>query len=254
MKDPILNAFEEGGKPILTPDKFYEKKQKIADIAVACFSRSALEYVLANYEHEVYFDFRSSANGPTQIYYLPKLGILFFMSMIGSAQAGGLLHEIAYITGATKYIYFGSCGVTDDSLQGQFLVPTACYREEGYSYHYAPSSEYMPIRNNGIVSSFLASTDLKFSAGKGWTTDAIYNETIQKWQARKEDGVLCVDMEASGLQAIADHIGAEVYIFFFAGDILGQSWESGNLGGENEKVQQCSAVEVALSLAQSLKH
>ena len=248
----ILNAYEEGGTPIVTPDKFYEKKEKIADVAIACFTKKALDHVLATYRHETYWEFQSTGNGPTAIYYLPDLRVLFFMSLIGSSLAGGLLQEIAFISGVTTFVYFGSCGVLDPSSRGQFLVPTEVYREEGYSYHYAPPSEWMPIKNHEKVASFFSSMGAKYVMGRGWTTDAIYNETLSKWQAHKQEGVLSVDMEASGLQAIADHIGVELYIFFFAGDILGETWARGDLGGERERIRQVSAVEAALALGKSL--
>ena len=248
----ILDAYEEGGTPIITPDKLYKKERKIADVAVACFTKKALDYVLSTYRHETYHEFMATGNGPSTIYYLPDFNVLFFMSLIGSSMAGGLLQEIAYISGVTKFVYFGSCGVPDKSLRGHYIVPTESYREEGYSYHYAPPSEYMPIKNHRFVESFLRSLNLPFAVGKAWTTDAFYNETIAKWERMKGEGVLAVEMESSGLQAIADHIGVEFYTFFFAGDILGESWTPGDLGGERERRRQVSAVEVALALGKSI--
>ncbi|MBO6286429.1 MAG: nucleoside phosphorylase [Bacilli bacterium] len=248
----ILNAYEEGGIPIISPDKLYKKERKIADVAVACFTKKALDYVLSTYRHETYHEFMATGNGPLTIYYLPDFKALFFMSLIGSSMAGGLLQEVAYISGATKFIYFGSCGVLDKSLRGHYIVPTESYREEGYSYHYAPPSEYMPIKNHTHVESFLRSLGVPIAIGKNWTTDAFYNETIAKWERMKGDGVLSVEMESSGLEAIADHLGVEFYTFFFAGDILGESWIPGDLGGERERRRQVSAVEVALALGRSI--
>lgn len=248
----ILDAYEEGGIPIISPDKLYKKERKIADVAVACFAKKALDYVLSTYRHETYHEFMATGNGPLTIYYLPDFKVLFFMSLIGSSMAGGLLQEVAYISGVTKFIYFGSCGVLDKSLRGHYIVPTESYREEGYSYHYAPPSEYMPIKNHAHVESFLRSLGVPIAIGKNWTTDAFYNETIAKWERMKGDGVLSVEMESSGLEAIADHLGVEFYTFFFAGDILGESWIPGDLGGERERRRQVSAVEVALALGRSI--
>ena len=248
----ILEAYEPGGEPIITPDKFYDKRPKLTDVAVVCFSFNAKNYVLSHYQHELYLSFRATSNGRFDVYYLPELKVLFFLSFIGASSAGGLLHEIAYMASITKFVYFGSCGVLDDSLQGKYIAPTECYREEGFSYHFAAPSDYMPIKNASQVYSSLKEQVADVVMGKGWTTDAIYNETKKKFAQRRKEGVLCVDMEASGLQAIANHIGVEVYIFFFAGDILGESWTSGDLGGEREIIRQTSAVELALRLGQSL--
>ena len=39
----ILDAYEEGGIPIISPDKLYKKERRIADVAVACFTKKALD-------------------------------------------------------------------------------------------------------------------------------------------------------------------------------------------------------------------
>lgn len=174
------------------------------------------------------------------------------MSPIGASVAAGLLHEVAYFAGIERFVYFGSCGVLDDSLRGKFIAPTSCYREEGFSYHYAPETEYMDIENHALVGEFIRGLGYPCVEGKGWTTDAIYNETKTKVAARKKEGVICVDMESSALQAIANHLGVSLYTFYFAGDVLGEVWQSGDLGGLNEKRRQTSAVEVALALGKSL--
>ena len=248
----IHDAYEPEGSPIITPGNFFEKLEKIADVAVACFSYKALRHVLDHYEHELYYRFQATANGAMDIYYLPQFGVLFFMSPTGASLAGGLLHLISYFSGVTKFVYFGSCGVLDPSLRGKFIAPISCYREEGYSYHYAPPSKYMPIKNHETVAKFIDSLGYPVVSGKGWTTDAMLNETRAKVAARKEEGVLCVDMEGSGLQAIANHLGLELYLFFFSGDIVQDEWVRGDLGGEEERRRQSSAVEVALELGKSL--
>ena len=76
-------------------------------------------------------------------------------------------------------------------------------------------------------------------------------ETERKAQKRREDGCVCVEMEAAGLQAVCNYLGVDLYIFFFAGDILGKKWESGNLGGFREKNKQLSSFELALKLTVS---
>ena len=248
----ILDAFEIDAEPIITPGHFYQKEEPITDTAVVCFSYKALDFVLAHYEHEIYVTMPATCNGKIDIYFLPQFQVLFFMSPIGASIAGGLLQEMAYLASISKFVYFGSCGVLDPALRGRFITPTACYREEGFSYHFAPPADYIDMKNSAYVSSFMEKRGIPFATGKGWTTDAIFNETKKKWAARKKEGVICVDMEASGLQAIADHIGVKLYIFFFGGDILGENWECGDLGGENERRRQCSAVEVALQIGSSL--
>ena len=65
----------------------------------------------------------------------------------------------------------------------------------------------------------------------------------------RKDGCISVEMEAAGLQAVADYMGAELYIFFFGGDILGESWDIGNMGGEKEKERQHGLFDIAMGFA-----
>lgn len=248
----IFDAYEPNGSPIITPSSFYQKLEKIADVAVVCFSCDARDHVLGKHEHRLYVSVRATANGKMDLYYLPEFGVLFFMSPIGASVAGGMLEEVAYFSGVTKFVYFGSCGILDPQLKGKFIAPTSCYREEGYSYHYAAPSEYIDIKNHVKVHDFITSLGLDCVSGKGWTTDAIYNETRAKADRLRKEGVICVDMEASGLQAIANHLGLEVYIFFFSGDILSNEWTRGDLGGQEEEVRQKDSSDVALELGKSL--
>ena len=248
----ILEAFEPGAEPIITPEKFYKRAKKSFYVAVVCFSYKVRDYVLSAYEHELYYRFAATANGPLDLYFLPQYNVLFFMSPIGSALAGQTLQEVAFIASVRQFIYFGSCGILDASLRGKYIVPTSCYREEGFSYHYAPPSDFIEMENSDYVFSFFHQQSRPFIKGKGWTTDSIYNETRKKLAQRKAEGVVCVDMEAAGLQAVANHIGVDLYLFFFSGDILDDSWERGDLGGDKEAIHQTNAAQLALGLAASL--
>ena len=44
-------------------------------------------------------------------------------------------------------------------------------------------------------------------------------------------------------------MGAELYIFFFGGDILGESWDIGNMDGEKEKERQHGLFDIAMGFA-----
>lgn len=56
-----------------------------------------------------------------------------------------------------KYIVFGGCGCLNKKIiHGQVIIPTeASYRDEGTSYHYAPASDYIKIKNANIVENFI---------------------------------------------------------------------------------------------------
>ena len=144
--------------------------------------------------------------------------------IIGSALAGGDVIDVNWLTGAVKFIMFGSAGSLDSGLTtGKFVIPTHSYREEGLSYHYAPPADYIEVKNAKIVKAIFDELKLPNVLGKVWTTDAIYRETKAKFDARKKEGCIAVEMELAGVQAVCDFYGWELYNFLVTGDVLDQA-------------------------------
>lgn len=254
----ILDTYDPHSRPLFTPEHIYGKREKLADVCIVTFHHKVLEKVLekvlAAYAPSVAAR-AFTANGPIPVYLLEAEGqrLLFYMSPIGAPAAGAILQEVRALTGAEKCIVFGSCGVlAPEKCAGKIIVPTESCRDEGLSYHYAPGAAYMKMKNSGVVAQYLRSCGVPFAAGRNWTTDAIYRETENNIARRKAEGCISVEMEAAGLQAVADYLGVELYTFFFGGDILGESWDMGDLGGEREKVRQHGLLDLALGLAAAL--
>jgi len=245
----IIDSYDES-RPLIGPENFY-KKGNIADICIVTFSHKVLEDVLKKYdcEKEVYAD---NVNGGIQVYSLMTgtNKILFYMSPIGSACAGCVMDEVNYLTGATKFIVFGSCGSLDNALtSGKFIVPTESYRDEGFSYHYQKASDYIEITNSKKLSELFERLSIPYVCGRSWTTDAIYRETEKNVAKRKADGCICVEMESAGLQAVCTYKGLDLYTFFFISDLVdGEVWENVNLGTLEEKKKQINCFEIALKL------
>jgi uridine phosphorylase len=65
--------------------------------------------------------------------------------------------------------------------------------------------------------------------GRTWTTDAVYRETPQKVAARREEGCLCVEMEAAALFAVARFRGIALGQILYGGDdVSGEQWDHRN--------------------------
>ena len=75
------------------------------------------------------------------------------------------------------------------------MIPTEAYRDEGTSYHYIESADY--IKKLSIVAEFFESKKLPYILGKTWTTDSFYRETEGNIEKRKKDGCISVEMECS---------------------------------------------------------
>ena len=246
----IIDSFDNS-KPLFTPKDVIEKIEYKCDICIAAYSRHVVEHVLEKYEHEE-IGHIGSCNGNLPIYYLKELNILFFMSPITSAFAGVSLQELSYITGASKFIYFGSCGILDKKYKGKIIIPNMSYRDEGLSYHYIKPSDYIEIKNHKRIEEILNKNGIDYVVGKSWTTDAIYRETVNNIEKRRKDGCISVEMESSGLQAVSDYLGIDFYTFFLTGDLLEEDWKREDLGGLKERNKQISAFDIALLIAKNI--
>ncbi|HWQ58833.1 MAG TPA: nucleoside phosphorylase, partial [Clostridia bacterium] len=195
-------------------------------------------------------------NGLLPVYALDHKGkkIAFYMSFVGATGAGTCIEEVNCLVGTTKFVMFGSSGsLRPDIAAGKLVVPAEAYRDEGMSYHYAPPSEYIRIRNADRVADFLEGRGIPHVKGRVWTTDGVYRETAGKAAARRSEGCLAVEMECAGVQAVCDYRGWEYYDFLFAGDLLEEEgWDARILGNDEEIDHQMRYFLLALEFAATL--
>ena len=251
----ITNSFDNKSKPIIQPEDIYEKAESNEKVTIVTFSSFLISYLVDAYKLQLYKTFRSV--GDTIFVYSLKLDdkeFFIYKTQIGAAVSGLLMQEVAVSTGSHKFIFFGSSGVLDeDKCRGKIIVPSESYRDEGVSYHYAPASDYIDIKNHKFVDEFLTKQNVPHVVGRIWTTDAFYMETENKINARKDDGCIAVDMEISGLQAVANFCNFELYTMIFPADSLdGVEWDKRELGGDPEHALQIKSFEIGLELAKTL--
>lgn len=221
----IIESFDKDTEPVISLKDFYGEKKNIAEKCLIIFSKSILEYLLNNFECEEIGNI-GSVNGSMPIYksHFEGQEFAFYLSMMGSALASGGCVEVNWITGANKFIMFGSCGSLDkEKTFGKYIIPTEAYRGEGASYYYAPRSDYLDIKNHEKVEEFLIRERAPYIKGKVWTTDVMLRETSGLVSKRKSEGCIAVEMELAGVQAACDFYGFELYNFLEAGDVLNES-------------------------------
>jgi uridine phosphorylase len=222
------------------------------DICLIIFSIEIHNHLLSTYECEQIAVLRS-CNGNTPVYKLNYKGIevAFYLTAIGSAMASGLCHDTSWVTGATKFIMFGSCGSLDrERTEGKFIIPTESYRGEGCSYYYAPPADYITIRNSAKLSDIFEKLGVPHVCGRVWTTDTMMRETAGLVAKRKAEGCIAVEMEVAGVQAVCDFYGLQLYDFLEAGDVLESSgYEVEGLDAANHNLGKLYiALETALHL------
>lgn len=244
----ITEAFDNS-EVLFGPKNFYGEQKHLCDKCIIVFSEQIFAYMLETYTYEEAGIIRC-CNGITKVYVfeIDGMKIAGYLSHIGSAMAGGDVIDVNWLTGANKFIMFGSAGSLDsDATDGKFVIPTESYREEGLSYNYVEPSDYIEIRNAEIVKKIFDELKLPNVSGKVWTTDAIYRETKAKLEARKSEGCIAVEMELAGVQAVCDYYGWNLYDFLVTGDVLDKAvYDISGLANANHNMDKLYiAIEIA---------
>ena len=248
----MFNDFYDESEPIVRPEAFYGEQKFLVEKCLVIFSSELHSYLLNNYRCEQ-IALITACNGDVPIYALEYKGekIAFYLSATGSAISASFVSEANWITGATKFVMFGSCGSLDnDKTKGRFIVPTESYRGEGASFYYVPASEYITIKTADQLAQIFETLRMPYVKGRVWTTDSMIRETKGLVARRKAEGCIAVDMELSGVQALCDFYGFTLYNFMEAGDVLDEHfYEAEGLKGANHNIYKLLiALEVALRI------
>lgn len=134
------------------------------------------------------------------LFEIDEMKIAGYLSHIGSALAGSDVIDANWLTGADKFIMFGSAGSLDcNATDGKFVIPTAAYREEGLSYHYSAPTDYVEIKNAKAVKAIFDELNLPSVTGKVWTRNGVtYNlEKMMSDIHRQEPSVVAQIIKAS---------------------------------------------------------
>ena len=248
----ITDAFDDK-----SPAKINVKKSENAvqvDAVIFTFSQEIEKYVIAQYDCEKVGEY-AMATGVHSVYVFnyngKKYG--FCKTWVGAPACIAPIEELSTVLDTDKIIHFGGAGCLNKEIaRGKVMIPTEAYRDEGTSYHYAPASDYIRIKNYDIVRAFMDENRIPYVLGKTWTTDAFYRETVNNFEKHKADGCISVEMEGAAVQAVCDFRGLEVYMFFTSGDLLdAPEWTDRKKKGQIEHTQHDPGhFDIALALAE----
>lgn len=248
----ITDSFDISTESVTSPDAFLGERGSEIEICIVTFSRIISEEVHKRLEC-VKIGEIPSCNGRVPVYYFVHNGrkIGFYLSHLGSACAANDIIEVSWFSGATKFIAFGSAGSLDkEATAGKYVIPTAAYRDEGMSYHYAPPADYIDVKGTETVECVFRELGVPYVLGRTWTTDAFYRETRALVAKRREEGCLAVEMEVAGMQAVCDFHGYELYDFLMTGDVLDSDvYEASGLHEANHKLAN---FDLALKIAEKI--
>ena len=247
----ITDSFDNHTEAKINP--YFNENAVELDVCILTFSRVIEEYVLASYPCEKVGETRDAADTRTLYrfdYKGKKVG--FFKTYVGAPACVGSIETAFSQIRTRRFVVFGGAGCLNKAIaHGKVMVPTEAYRDEGTSYHYAPASDYIPIKNHALVSAFMKANAIPYVEGKTWTTDAFYRETVGNFEKRKSEGCICVEMEGAAVQALCDFRSLDCYLFYTGGDLLdAPTWTERRREGQIEGTQHdATHFEIALELA-----
>lgn len=235
--------FKEGQDPTI----------KLPKVAVGVFSRHLFYDVVQKFScREV--GMLKCANAEREVFILNYKGndITFFMAGVSGPWISADMEEL-HAQGVEKFIIFGNCGVLDSSIEDcSIIIPTKAFRDEGTSYHYAPSSDMIDI-DLKYEQDFLEILDkykFDYTRGYTWTTDAFFRETPEKIEYFKKNGAVCVEMEGAVIAAVGKRLGVDYFTFYYAGDNLDSTeWDERSLSGLTNIDKKKEVMLLALELA-----
>ncbi len=248
----INDFYDVDSEPIVKLEAFYGPKKNLLEKCLIIFSKNIYEHLLQQYACKQIANIGAcNGNIPVWSFTYKDQEIAFYLTPIGSALAGGTLVEVNHLTGANKFIMFGSCGSLDHRItDGKFIIPTQAYRGEGFSFYFAEPRNYIDIRKAGQLADIFSSLGIPYVQGRVWTTDCMLRETVNLVTKRKHEGCIAVEMELAGVQAVCDFYGFELFDFLAAGDVL--TVGDYDVSGLSDANHNLDKLQIALHIAERI--
>lgn len=248
----IMDTFDLNGEEIIQAKNMVHALENFPKTVLVVFSSKFTDLFLSKYGGTKIGSLSAGFELPIYQFEYKGVQLGFFNTILGGAGSAALLEELIAL-GAEKVLYFGSCGALDKRIAaGHFLIPTAAYRDEGTSYHYAETGDYLEIATAQKLAGIFDEIHVPYHKTKTWTTDAVYRETKGNVAKRKNEGCGVVEMECASVMAVGQFRKKEVYQFLYAADCLdGKEWDKRIVGNMPETMRErilLVALETAIRL------
>lgn len=185
--------------------------------------------------------------------YAHSAGKLCVTMAFCSAPGAAVSIEELHAMGCRKFIICGGAGaLTKDRKVGEIMIPVSAVRDEGTSYHYIKPSREIECDKETVemIVSYLKQKKIPFTTGKTWTTDAIYRETPDMIQLRRNEGCIAVEMEAAALFAVSQYYNIPLAQLLYAGDdVSGEVWDSRNWNTQEDI--RYTLITIAIEIAKT---
>ncbi|MDR0284431.1 MAG: nucleoside phosphorylase [Propionibacteriaceae bacterium] len=234
----IWQSFDPDTPEIITPAQIVAGRGALPEALVITFQARTYAAFLRQYDTTPLTDLHLEEtvdspiySGMTRQFTYAGRTLAGCLSPVGAPGAVAVMEQ-AIALGVRRFVAFGTCGALVPGLaDGQLIVPSAAYRDEGTSYHYAPAGDYITLPTAEKTAAILGELGVPHTVGRVWTTDAFFRETQANLAKRVAEGCVAVDMEVSALAAVAQFRGVSLHSFLYAADSLSdKGWDPRTLG------------------------
>ena len=244
--------YDTSRNPIIKPTDFLEKM--LPSKCVITFFRKELNQFVEEKKLPVIGHLHSEVlDIPIYEYSVSKDRICITMPFSTAPGAAGTIEEL-HAMGCDKFIICGGAGsIKKDSKVGEIIVPIAAVRDEGTSYHYLePSREVECHKETAeFIISGLERLGIPYTVGKTWTTDAMYRETPEMIELRRNEGCITVEMETAAFFAVSKYYDIPLAQLLYVGDdVSGEKWDNRNW--DNQKNVRSNMIFTAIKLIEEL--
>lgn len=102
-----------------------------------------------------------------------------------------------------------------------------------------------------FVISGLEKLGIPYTTGKTWTTDAMYRETPEMIELRRNEGCITVEMETAAFFAVSKYYDIPLAQLLYAGDdVSGEKWDTRNW--DSQKNVRSNLIYTAIKLIEEL--
>jgi len=214
---PILE-FDDCSTAKLNPEAL-AKEQFGGDKMVITFFPEVIKKLLE--ENAIRPECVISGENPVPVYaFTDSEDTMITLGQVGCPACGGNL-DLFIAMGTRRVMFCGGGGVLDKDIGvGHPLVVDGAIRDEGFSYHYVPASRYI-YTDQGVadqVSAYMTRKGIPHLRGLVWTTDAIFRETKDRIDRRRQEGAKIVEMEQAGCIAVSQCRGIKYGAIIYGGD------------------------------------
>ena len=244
--------YDTSRDPIIKPTDFLEKT--LPSKCVITFFRKELDqFVAKNHLPVIGYLYSEVLDIPIYEYNISEERICITMPFSTAPGAAGTIEEL-HAMGCEKFIICGGAGsLIKDSKAGEIVVPVAAVRDEGTSYHYLEPSREVECHQAAAdhVISGLEKLGIPYTIGKTWTTDAMYRETPEMIESRRNEGCITVEMETAAFFAVSKYYDIPLAQLLYTGDdVSGEKWDTRNWN--HQKNIRSNMIITAIKLMEEL--